>query len=58
MASITATIVSGLGSTRTSTAARLCRALRRLRPLGGGQGSVLIWSSSTARRMQACATFR
>ena len=38
MASITATIVSGLGSTRTSTAVRFRRALRRFRPLGGGPG--------------------
>ena len=59
MASITATIVSGLGSTRTSTAVRFRRALRRFRPLGaGGQGSTSICSSSTARRMHACATFR
>src|SRR5262245_21025568 len=54
-----ATIVSGLGNTRTSTAVRFLRALRRLRPLGaGGHGSALIRSSSTARRMHECATFR
>jgi hypothetical protein len=43
MASMTATIVSGLGRTRTSTAVRFRRAFRRFRPFGdGGHGSAVI----------------
>lgn len=52
-------IVAGSGNRRISTADRLRRALRRLRPVGvGGHGSAEMRPSSTARRTHVWATFR
>jgi hypothetical protein len=52
-------IVAGSGSRRMSTAERLRRAFRRLRPLGvGGHGSARMRPSSTARPTHVWATFR